>query len=239
MSQQSSNTLVLDVEAVQPAQVQQRLTYLTLKRVIDIFGSLTLLLMLSPIFLLTATSILLFDGGPVFFRQIRVGQHSAPFNMWKFRSMRPRPAAPADSRSAMESAASQEDPYTQWTNGVPDDFMFKSGFHPEVTRIGRFLRSSSLDELPQLINVLMGDMSLIGPRPEVPGIAKYYSEQQRGRLMVKPGITGYAQVNGRSLIPHGEKIRNDLHYVRNVSLRLDLLILWKTLLLVLGKKGAF
>lgn len=243
MPQQSPNTLTLDMEIAKtaPAQTRQQLSYAPLKRFMDIAASSILLLLLSPVILLTAVAVLLFDGSPIFFGQVRVGQNGVPFKMWKFRSMRSKPVAKTipQSEAARESAAAVEDPYAGWVNGVPDDFMFKSGFHPDVTRLGRFLRSSSLDELPQLFNVLMGHMSLIGPRPEVPAIAKYYNDQQRGRLLVKPGITGYAQVNGRSLIPHGEKIQNDLHYVRSCSLRLDLYILWKTLLLVLGKKGAY
>jgi len=238
--QQLPGPLALERELVQSSRDRQFLPYVPIKRLLDVMISVVLLIVLSPVFLLTALAVAVFDGTPVFFGQVRVGKNGVPFKMWKFRSMRSKPARSAGSSEAMnQSAASLEDPYAGWVNGVPDDFVFKAGFHPDVTRIGRFLRSSSLDELPQLFNVLAGHMSLIGPRPEVPAIAKYYNETQRRRLLVKPGITGYAQVNGRSLIPHGDKVANDLQYVSNYSFRMDFWILWKTLLLVLGKKGAY
>ncbi len=238
--QQLPGPIALERELIHASGARRAWPYTPIKRLLDIVASALLLIALSPVFLLTALAVAVCDGFPIFFRQVRVGKNGVPFNMWKFRSMRPRPVQlAAEAETVRQSAAALEDPYAGWSDGVPDDFVFKAGFHPDVTRLGRFLRSSSLDELPQLFNVLMGHMSLIGPRPEVPAIAKYYNETQRRRLLVRPGITGHAQVNGRSLIPHGEKIANDLQYVRDCSLRMDVRILWKTLLLVLGKKGAY
>src|SRR5699024_2233652 len=104
-----------------------------------------------------------------------------------------------------------------WKNGVPDDFVFKTGSidNPNITRVGQFIRKYSLDELPQFFNVLKGDMSVVGPRPEIIDITKCYNSEQKRRLAVKPGITGWAQANGRSDMNHGEKIRHDLYYVNN------------------------
>lgn len=126
-----------------------------------------------------------------------------------------------------------------WKKGVPDDFIFKSGFESRVTPFGKFLRKYSLDELPQLINVLLGNMSMVGPRPEIPEITSHYNFHQMKRLQVKPGITGYAQVNGRSEITHGQKIEYDLYYIQNQSFLLDMKILLATVKQVVKGKGAF
>lgn len=122
---------------------------------------------------------------------------------------------------------------------MPDDFQFKGGTDSAVTPIGKILRKYSLDELPQLFNVLHGTMSLVGPRPEIPQITEFYDESQAKRLLVKPGLTGYAQVNGRSEINHGQKIKLDRYYVENCSLWLDIRIIFATILYVLKGKGAF
>ena len=126
-----------------------------------------------------------------------------------------------------------------WKEGVPADFIFKTASDSEVTSIGKILRKCSLDELPQLWNVLVGQMSLVGPRPEIPEITAFYNSQQAKRLLVKPGLTGYAQVNGRSEISHGKKIEYDLYYVENCSLLLDYKIFCATISYVIRGKGAF
>ena len=126
-----------------------------------------------------------------------------------------------------------------WEEGVPDHFQFKTENDVSVTKIGKFLRKYSLDELPQLLNVLAGQMSLVGPRPEIPEITDLYNHKQAHRLLVKPGITGYAQINGRSEINHGEKIEYDLYYVKNQSLGLDLIIIVLTIVAVIKAKGAY
>ncbi|MBW3110826.1 sugar transferase [Bacillus sp. MCCB 382] len=188
----------------------------------DIVISLISMILLSPIFLLIYLLIMMMDGRPVIFKQTRTGINHTPFTIYKFRTMR----------------ESNEVEYG-WKDKVPDDFVFKGEHNPDITTLGKILRKTSLDELPQLLNVLKGDMSMVGPRPEVPRITRYYDEQQRQRLFVKPGMTGYAQVNGRSDMNHGQKIFYDLYYVYNQSLRLDLKILLKTIGTVLRRSGSY
>jgi len=127
----------------------------------------------------------------------------------------------------------------KWKEGVPDNFQFKTEFDSTVTPIGKVLRKYSLDELPQLLNVLGGHMSLVGPRPEISSITDLYNNHQIQRLLVKPGITGYAQINGRSEITHGKKVEYDLYYVRNCSLLLDIKIIVATIIYVIRAKGAY
>jgi lipopolysaccharide/colanic/teichoic acid biosynthesis glycosyltransferase len=206
--------------------------YLRLKRAADVAASLLILIFLSPLLAVVSMLVMLTSGRPVVFKQQRIGTNGKPFVIYKFRTMKP-----AHLQVAADNQAKTD--YSEWTDGVPDDFVFKSGFNPNVTKIGAFLRKTSIDELPQFFNVLKGDMSIIGPRPEVPQITGRYSALQRQRLLVKPGITGWAQVNGRSLIPHGDKIKYDLHYVHHFSLKMDIRIIIKTIQIVLFNKGAF
>lgn len=206
--------------------VQGSLYYTSIKRCFDILISLTLLLVLSPIILLIAIAIYVFDGKPIFFSQVRTGLNQKPFVILKFRTMRNK-----------KTFAGSKAQYS-WKHEVPDDFIFKTAHNPDVTKIGVFLRKYSLDEIPQLINVLRNDMSLVGPRPEIPEITKCYNEFQAQRLLVKPGLTGYAQINGRSAISHGEKITFDLHYVHNKSLLGDIQIMFKTFLQAIMGKDA-
>lgn len=201
-----------------------------IKRLLDIvFSSLTLIL-LSPVFLVLVLLIVIDDGFPVFFKQKRSGKGDIPFKIFKFRSMKNKQVAvPSNSHNDYN-----------WKNGVPDSFVFKmsSEDNPNITKIGRFIRKYSLDELPQFINVLKGDMSLVGPRPEILPISNCYNEYQKKRLHVKPGITGWAQANGRSEMNHGEKIRHDLYYVENFSLWLDIKIIFKTIKIVVIGRGS-
>lgn len=188
------------------------------------------MLFLLPLFIVIALCVRLEDKGPVIFKQKRSGQFDEYFYIYKFRSM----------RVSSVSSANREEELYKWTNGVPDDFVFKTteGFNPNVTKIGRFIRKTSIDELPQFFNVFMGDMSVIGPRPEIVEITKCYSEEQKKRLLVKPGITGWAQVNGRSDSNHGAKIKHDLYYIKNSSLILDSKILFLTIHQTIFGKGA-
>jgi len=181
------------------------------KRAIDLLGSLTGLLITSPLLLGVALAIKLDDGGPVFFRQQRAGLKGQAFRIFKFRTM----VINAEKQGA----------------GV-----FVEEEDPRITRVGKFLRHTSLDELPQLINILRGEMSLVGPRPTLPYQVENYDQRQMRRLDVKPGITGWAQVNGRSALTWPERIELDLWYIENWSLWLDLKIILKTFLVVL-KKG--
>lgn len=193
----------------------------------------SLLLLISLVLLIPiALLIKLEDGGPILFKQVRVGKDSKLFVIYKLRSMKPK----IDRVHSSERGAL----YSEWSDKVPDNFQFEesSKENPEVTKVGKFIRKTSIDELPQFWNVVIGNMSLIGPRPEVPDIAQYYDSFQSGRLRVKPGITGWAQINGRSDILHGMKVKLDNDYIDSYNLMLDLKILALTLLSVLGREGA-
>ncbi|WP_234447047.1 sugar transferase [Virgibacillus salexigens] len=204
---------------------------LAVKRMFDIVFSLVVLIVLIPLFLVLAALIVKEDGRPVFFKQQRSGKDDFYFKMYKFRSMKIKQTSNSKSQGRIYD----------WQNGVPDDFVFKIGSvdNPNVTRIGKFIRKYSLDELPQLINVLKGDMSIVGPRPEIIEITRCYNIEQKKRLIVKPGITGWAQANGRSEMNHGEKIKYDLYYVDHFSLWLDIKVFIKTVFQVVGGKGSF
>ncbi len=186
----------------------------SIKRISDIVLSLTGLLASSPILVIIAAIIKISSAGPVFFRQERAGKDGAVFKIYKFRTM-------------VENAEKIG----------PGLFIEKND--PRITRVGRFLRAASLDELPQLINVLCGQMSLVGPRPTLPYQVEQYDERQRQRLSVDPGVTGWAQVNGRNNLSWPEKIELDLWYVENRSFCLDLKILWKTLLVIFKKDDLY
>ena len=180
--------------------------------------------LLSPLFLIIAVAIRLDNWGPVFFRQKRVGQDGTEFDLLKFRSM------VVDAEALLAKLAAQNE------GAGP---LFKMRDDPRVTRVGRFLRRWSLDELPQLINVVRGEMSLVGPRPPLPTEVAWYDQDVARRLLVKPGMTGLWQVSGRSDLSWEESIRLDLYYVENWSLAVDLTILWKTVGAVLGSRGAY
>ena len=193
------------------------------KHVADRLGSLLLLLLTAPLVLVLAIGVK-FDGGPVFFRQTRVGRHGREFTMLKFRSM----VVDAEARLAELAVANE--------GAGP---LFKMRRDPRVTRFGAFLRRYSLDELPQLFNVLGGSMSLVGPRPPLPREVAAYERDAQRRLLVKPGLTGLWQISGRSDLTWEQAVRLDLRYVENWNLALDALILWKTIGAVLNSKGAY
>lgn len=178
----------------------------------------------SPLLLVTAIVIKIFDSGPVFYKQIRVGQHGQQFVIWKFRTM----TLDAEHRHQALMVASGHD-------GV----LFKLADDPRVTPIGRFLRRYSIDELPQLLNVITGAMSLVGPRPQRPFEVAQYGADARRRLLVKPGMTGLWQVSGRNTLSWEETIQLDLHYVDNWSVTRDLVILARTAWAVVRGPGAF
>lgn len=195
------------------------------KRVIDVVVSLCALLALAPLLGLVALCIRLESPGPVFFVQTRVGQWGSYFKMFKFRSM----FIDAEERKA---ALMQE-------NEMEGGVTFKMKSDPRITRMGKFVRKYSIDELPQLVNVLLGDMSLVGPRPPVPSEVNTYSLEDRRRLEVKPGITCFWQVSGRSEIPFAEQVNLDVEYIESQSLRQDIAILLRTVPAVLMGKGAY
>jgi lipopolysaccharide/colanic/teichoic acid biosynthesis glycosyltransferase len=181
-----------------------------MKRLLDVLVSLLALALLSPLLLAAAAAIVLESGRPVFFRQVRIGLGGREFGMYKFRSMVPDAAA--------------RGPYHTADND------------PRITRVGRFIRRTSIDELPQLLNVLLGDMSLVGPRPDVPAQRTLYSDEDwRARCSVRPGITGLAQAVIRSGGVPGQRLSLDLQYVREQSVLLDLKILWLTVGRLSGK----
>lgn len=208
-----------------------------IKRGIDVAGSAMALLLMSPIFLAIAVAIRLSSPGPIFFRQRRVGRHGVPFTFLKFRSMHAHSDAQPHQdfvRKYIKGAASVAG------TGPRDSVPYKITDDPRVTRVGRFIRRTSLDELPQFINVLRGEMSLVGPRPPIPYEIEAYAVWHRRRLMeVKPGITGLWQVKGRSKVCFDDMVRLDLAYARMWSVRLDLKILLQTPRAVLFGGGAY
>jgi exopolysaccharide biosynthesis polyprenyl glycosylphosphotransferase len=181
------------------------------------------LLITLPLLLIIALAIRLSDRGPVFFRQRRVGREGKTFSVWKFRTMY------VDAEERLAALVDQNE---------SDGLLFKIRNDPRVTPVGGFLRASSLDELPQLINVLLGEMSLVGPRP-LPAEDGDFLGDVRRRLLVRPGITGLWQVSGRSDLSWDDAVRLDLYYVDNWSLTFDLTILWRTVGVVLRSKGAY
>ena len=194
------------------------------KRALDITVAAALLVLAAPLMLLIALAIKLDSPGPVIFRQRRVGKDGRPFTFYKFRGM------VADAEARLHEVAH--------LNEV-DGPIFKSRRDPRVTRVGRVLRRTSLDELPQLWNVLRGDMSLVGPRPPLPTEVTRYEPWQRDRLLVPGGITGLWQVSGRNLLGFEDMVRLDLEYITRWSLWLDLRILLRTILVVLTARGAY
>jgi exopolysaccharide biosynthesis polyprenyl glycosylphosphotransferase len=193
----------------------------------DLFDRLVaglVLLLFSPLMLAIALAVRLSDRGPVLFTQIRVGKDGHPFKIYKFRTM----VVDAEARLAELQEKNEFD-------GV----LFKIRQDPRITALGARLRKWSLDELPQLFNVLLGEMSLVGPRPALPDEAARYADHVRRRLVVKPGLTGLWQVSGRSDLTWEESVRLDLRYVENWSLAFDLLILWKTVVVLLRGSGAY
>ena len=194
------------------------------KDLFDRCAALLLLTVLAPLMLAIAVAIRFSDHGPALFIQTRVGKDGRPFKIYKFRTM------VMDAEARLVEVRKQND---------FDDVLFKVRADPRVTPVGARLRKSSLDELPQLINVLRGEMSLVGPRPSLPEEAAKYAVHVRRRLVVKPGMTGLWQVNGRSELSWEETVRLDLRYVENWSFALDLQILWKTFFVIFRGAGAY
>jgi exopolysaccharide biosynthesis polyprenyl glycosylphosphotransferase len=196
---------------------------MTAKRTVDLMGSLAGLLVLSPLILWAILRIKKdSDGGP-FFRQVRIGRDGRPFKVWKFRTM----------VKDAEGLRAQLEPQSEGPG-----LLFKLKEDPRVTRVGRILRRYSIDELPQLINVLRGEMSLVGPRPALPIEVEQYDDWVRNRLQVKPGMTGLWQVSGRTETSFSDYVRYDLFYIQNWSLSLDAWILWRTFRAVMSGEGA-
>jgi lipopolysaccharide/colanic/teichoic acid biosynthesis glycosyltransferase len=195
------------------------------KRVMDILGAGFGLLLLSPLLLAVALAILIEDGRPFLFRQQRVGLNGRVFPFYKFRSMYKNAEAIRQELLARNESA--------------DGVIFKMKQDPRVTRVGRLIRRFSIDELPQLFNVITGDLALVGPRPPLPAEVAEYSLEERKRLHVKPGLTCFWQIQGRSEIPFKDQVRLDLQYIQSQSILTDIWILLKTIPAVLSGKGAY
>jgi exopolysaccharide biosynthesis polyprenyl glycosylphosphotransferase len=203
------------------------------KRAMDIAGALLALILLSPVFLLIAAAVKLSSQGPILFRQNRIGQYGAPFTFLKFRSMYVNNDAEIHKEYVRKLIAGKADQKGR-------DGVFKITDDPRITPVGRFLRRTSLDELPQFFNVLKGEMSLVGPRPPLPYEVEAYDVWHRRRLLeARPGITGLWQVNGRSRTKFDDMVRLDLQYARKQSFWLDVKILLRTPAAVFSGDGAY
>ena len=210
--------------ALQPVNIRENKLYLFLKRVIDIVGSLCGLIILSPLFLIVAILIKLEDPkGKIFFSQKRNGLNGKTFNMYKFRSM------VHNAEELLEQLQEQN----EQTGPV-----FKIKDDPRITKIGKFIRKTSIDELPQLINILKGDMSIVGPRPPIPREVEQYTDYQMQRLLVKPGLTCYWQVGGRNEIGFDEWVELDIKYIEERNLWIDIKLIFKTVFVLFGDKTA-
>jgi exopolysaccharide production protein ExoY len=202
--------------------------YAITKRTIDIVGAIIGLVLTSPLFLLISIFYLFGESkGPIFFKQVRVGKNGKRFYIYKFRSM---------IVNAEEKLKADKDLYEKY---LRNNYKLEPHEDPRITKLGRFLRETSLDEIPQLINVLKGEMSLVGPRPVVVEELREYGNRVNEFLSVKPGMTGYWAVSGRSDVDYPERVNLELYYVYNQSLFFDVKIIIKTFLIVLLKKGAY
>ena len=198
--------------------------YLFIKRIIDICASLVGLIILLPVFLIVAILIKIEDpNGKVFFCQERCGKEGKLFSMYKFRSM------VSNAEDLLEELKELNE---------MDGPVFKIKEDPRITRVGKFIRKTSIDELPQLINVLKGEMSIVGPRPAIPHEVVEYNDYQRQRLLVKPGLTCIWQVSGRNTIGFDDWIEMDIDYIKNRSLLLDLKLIFKTFGVLFGDENA-
>lgn len=193
------------------------------KRFVDIIVSTIFLAIFVVIFVFLALAIVIDSPGPIIYTQTRIGRHRRPFKVYKLRTM----IDGAHDMAAHIAPVTDENPFVQHKND------------PRVTRVGRFLRRFSIDELPQIFNVLKGDMSVIGPRPFIPEEAQNIGPEHYARYSVRPGLTGYAQINGRNDLTLEERMGYDLHYVANLTAMLDVEILFKSVFVVLRRDGAY
>ena len=209
---------------VNPAKVSERPFYHVVKRLFDIVVSACGLILLSPLFLFLVIKIRSEDGGPAFYSQERIGKNEKPFKMWKFRSM------VVDADKMLDKLEDQNE---------IDGAMFKIKDDPRVTKIGHVIRKYSLDELPQLWNVLIGDMSLVGPRPPLPSEVEEYTDYDKQRLTVMPGCTGLWQVTKRNEADFDEMVWLDIVYINHSGAFEDLKLIIKTVLVIIHPNGAY
>lgn len=204
-------------------ELSEKKIYTVFKRLTDIFGASLGLVFFSPLFLIVSIIIKIEDPkGPVLFRQVRVGKHEVGFRMYKFRSM------VSNAEDLLAQLASKNE---------IEGAMFKMKDDPRITRIGKFIRKTSVDELPQLWNVLKGEMSLVGPRPPLPREVEQYTNYDKQRLLVTPGCTGLWQVSGRNALSFKQMVELDLTYIKNRGFFFDLKIIFKTVGVILGKNA--
>lgn len=205
-------------------KIESRKGYHFMKRILDIILSSVGLLIFSPVMAIVAYKIKNEDGGPVIYKQVRVGKNGRRFKMYKFRSMIP---------NADQLLGSLRD-----KNDVAGA-MFKMKQDPRITKIGHFIRQHSIDELPQLLNVLKGDMSLVGPRPPLPSEVAQYTKYDMQRLYVIPGCTGLWQVTVRNKVGFNEMVDLDIQYIKKASLGFDLWIIWKTIIIIFKPNDSY
>ena len=213
-----------DIKIDVDKDIKSKSFQLFLKRIADFILSLVGIIILSVVFVILAIWIKLDSKGPAIFKQVRVGKDGKNFTIYKFRTM----VVNAEKKRELDI-----DP------GNLENFVFQSKNDNRVTKSGAFLRKTSLDEIPQLFNVFIGNMSLVGPRPEIPDVVKFYPDSYKQRLFVTPGITGLAQVSGRGEIELGKTVYYDLMYIKNFSLWMDIKILFRTVSSVFKSEGAF
>ena len=218
-----ANTSAIDID-MNKVEINNSIFYLFIKRLIDIVGSLLGLILLSPLFCIVAILIKLEDPkGKVFFAQERNGINSKTFKMYKFRSM-------VNNAEELLQKLQHQNEQSGPVFKIKDD--------PRITKVGKFIRKTSIDELPQLINVLKGDMSLVGPRPPIPHEVEQYTAYQMQRLLVRPGLTCIWQVSGRNNIGFDDWVDMDIDYIKNRSLWLDIKLIFKTIGVLFGDDNA-
>ena len=205
-------------------KIKSKKCYHFIKRIFDILLSVIGLIVFSPLMLMIAFKIKKEDGGPIIYKQVRVGKDGRHFEMYKFRSM----VTNAD--QLLEKLRDQNE---------VDGAMFKMKHDPRITKIGHFIRKHSLDELPQLVNVIEGNMSLVGPRPPLPSEVEQYTEYDKQRLYVVPGCTGLWQATVRNKVGFNEMVQLDIKYIQKASLMFDLWIIWKTVEIVIKPNGSY
>ena len=205
-------------------KIKSRFVYHGIKRIFDIVAATCGIVLLSPLMIIIAVLIKTEDHGPIFYKQVRVGKNGKTFKMYKFRSM----FVNADKMLAkLKEHNDVEGP------------MFKMKDDPRITKVGHFIRKHSLDELPQFLNVLRGDMSLVGPRPPLPSEVEEYSEYDKQRLFVIPGCTGLWQATERNEVGFNEMVQLDIQYIKRASFMFDLWIIWKTVEIVIKPNGSY
>lgn len=220
-----SDILSINSNLLTKEEINKKVIFLFIKRMIDIFGSIVGLIILAPLFLIVALAIKKEEkDGSVFFSQIRIGKDGNEFRMYKFRSM----------------CMNAEDKLIHLLElNEVEGAMFKIKNDPRVTRIGRFIRKTSIDELPQLLNVLQGNMSLVGPRPPLVREVENYSTYDKQRLLVKPGCTGVWQISGRNDVGFDDMVELDVRYIRNLKILNDIKIILKTAWIMIKPNGAY